>query len=99
MHASNDAVLWRHHGKAVCTFALINGFSLSLSFLSRAWRKPVGQSTPTQPKCPAFISPILFKTGEWMKRGEKNNPPKYKFFLMNSFVAIVILKSNFSDLP
>ena len=58
-----------------------------------------GQSTPTQPMCPAVISPILFKIGEWMKRGEKNNPPKYKIFLMNSFVAIVILKSNFSDLP
>ena len=28
--------------------------------------------------CPAVISPILFKIGEWMKDGEKNDPPVAK---------------------
>ena len=35
-----------------------------------------GQSTPTQPMRAAVISPILLKIGEWIKRGDKNNPPK-----------------------
>ena len=55
----------------------------------------MGQSTPTQPMRPAVISPILLKIGEWMKRDDKNNPPKILNFSDRKFCRYRNFKIDF----
>ena len=68
---------WFHYGQAIYRKASELGLSPSYKKKGVVYKIVKGSIHANSQMCPAVISPILFKFGEWMKDGEKNYPRKY----------------------